>query len=165
MSSSSLEDLNAQMQVWVWEVGNKRLDRTTPERVWQRWKRSSRASWPSRTGRIHNSDEEVRKVARDAYVSWQGSRYSLPWQYGGREVWVGERSEEVEVRHGADCISRHAGAQQQHQVLTQADHHAAIPLGGRRRDSKILVHLRETAPGVEVRPLAAYESLAAGGGR
>lgn len=24
-------------------------------------------------------DEELRKVARDAYVSWQGSRYSVPW--------------------------------------------------------------------------------------
>ncbi len=24
-------------------------------------------------------DEEQRKVARDAYVSWLGSRYSVPW--------------------------------------------------------------------------------------
>jgi|SRR5580704_16010406 hypothetical protein len=25
------------------------------------------------------SDYELRKVARDAYVSWQASRYSVPW--------------------------------------------------------------------------------------
>ena len=79
--------------------------------------------------------------------------------------WVHERGEEFEVRYNADCIARHARAQRQHQVVTQAEHHAAIPLGGSRQDSKILVHLRETAPVVEIRPLAAYESLAAGGGR
>jgi hypothetical protein len=89
----------------------------------------------------------------------------VPWQYAGREVWVRERGEEVEVRYNADCIALHARARQQHQVVTQTQHHAAIPLGGSRRDAKILVHLRETAPVVEIRQLAAYESLAAGGGR
>ena len=33
-------------------------------------------------------DGELRKVARDAYIDWQGSRYSVPWQYVGKEVWV-----------------------------------------------------------------------------
>jgi len=32
--------------------------------------------------------DEPRRVARDAYVSWQGSRYSVPRQYVGKEVWV-----------------------------------------------------------------------------
>ena len=38
-------------------------------------------------------DDEQRRVARDAYVSWKGSRYSVPWHYAGKEVWVA--SEEV----------------------------------------------------------------------
>jgi len=25
-------------------------------------------------------ENEPRRVARDAYVAWQGSRYSVPWQ-------------------------------------------------------------------------------------
>jgi transposase len=162
----SLEDLNAQLRVWVWEVANQRLHGTTHERVWQRWEQEQASLSPIQNRPSYPySDEELRKVARDAYVSWQGSRYSVPWQYAGREVWVHERGEEVEVRYNADCIARHARAQRQHQVVTQAEHHAAIPLGGSRQDSKILVHLRETAPVVEIRPLAAYESLAAGGGR
>ena len=33
------------------------------------------------------------------------------------------------------------------------------------RGDKIFIHLHETAPVVEARPLAAYDSLAAGGGR
>jgi hypothetical protein len=35
-------------------------------------------------------DGELRKVARDAYIDWQGNRYSVPWQYVGKEVWVRE---------------------------------------------------------------------------
>lgn len=162
----SLEDLNAQLRVWVWEVANQRLHGTTHERVWQRWEQEQSSLSPIQNRPPYPySDEELRKVARDAYVSWQGSRYSVPWEYAGREVWVRERGEQVEVRHNADCIALHARSQRQHQVVTQTEHHAAIPLGGSRRDSKILVYLRETAPAVEIRPLAAYESLAAGGGR
>ena len=37
--------------------------------------------------------------------------------------------------------------------------------GGNGRGDKIFIHLHETAPVVEARPLAAYDSLAAGGGR
>ena len=42
-------------------------------------------------------------------------------------------------------------------------HHEGIPLGVRRREGKTLIHIRDTAPVVEIRPLAAYESVAAGG--
>lgn len=38
-------------------------------------------------------------------------------------------------------------------------------LGGERTGGKILIQMRETAPAVEVRSLAAYESLAIGGAR
>jgi len=31
-------------------------------------------------------DGELRKVARDAYIDWHGSRYSVPWQYVGKEI-------------------------------------------------------------------------------
>ena len=36
---------------------------------------------------------------------------------------------------------------------------------GRTTERKILVQIRDTAPAVEIRPLAAYESAAIGGGR
>ena len=48
--------------------------------------------------------------------------------------------------------------------VTNAEHHGDIPLNASRGD-KILVHLRETPPVAETRPLAAYERLAAGGAR
>ena len=51
-----------------------------------------------------------------------------------------------------------------HLILLQQDHHAGIPLGA-RQPHKTLVAIRQTAPQVEVRPLAAYEFATAGGGQ
>ena len=68
------------------------------------------------------------------------------------------------MRHGADCIADHPLARRKHLVVIEPRHHAGIPLGA-RQPGKTLVHLRGAAPVVEVRPLAAYESLAGGGAR
>jgi hypothetical protein len=48
-------------------------------------------------------------------------------------------------------------------VITEQAHHEGIPLDD-SRGGKILVHLREMAPAVEIRPLAAYESVAMAAG-
>jgi len=56
-------------------------------------------------------DGELRKVARDAYVDWQGSRYSVPWQYAGQEVWVQEIAGEVDIRTGRERIAMRGKAQ------------------------------------------------------
>jgi transposase len=160
-----LEDFNTQLRAWVWEVANQRVHGTTHEPVMARWE-ADRLSLRPLANRppYPYLDEELRKVARDAYVSWHGSRYSVPWQYAGREVWVRDRSGEVDILYGSERIAVHARAQRQHAVVTRAEHHHGIPLGG-ARSAKIVVHIRETAPMVEIRPLAAYESVAAGGGR
>lgn len=67
--------------------------------------------------------------------------------------------------YGGERIAEHARAPQQHAVVTRAEHHQGTPLGAAGRGSKVVVHIRESAPVVEIRPLAAYESVAAGGGR
>jgi hypothetical protein len=106
-------------------------------------------------------DDEQRKVARDAYVCWRGSRYSVPWLYARKEVWVRDQGQYVEVRHGADRIAVHCQAVRRHQVVTQREHHEAILLGN-KSTGKTLIHIQQSAPMVERRPLAEYESLAGG---
>jgi hypothetical protein len=66
------------------------------------------------------------------------------------------------VHYGAERIAVHDGAGR-HRVVTHAEHHRGIPLNPRNRRDKIFVHLHETAPVVEARSLAAYESLVDGG--
>src|SRR2546430_2282724 len=41
---------------------------------------------------------------RDGYVSWMGSRYSVPWSYAGKEVWVQDRGASIEMRYGASAL-------------------------------------------------------------
>jgi hypothetical protein len=47
-------------------------------------------------------------------------------------------------------------------VITEPEHHRGIPLGVRQQH-KTLAHIQDTAPVVEIRPLAVYESAAMGG--
>ena len=66
------------------------------------------------------------------------------------------------MRYGAGRIAVHVQAARPHQVITLNDHHAGIPLGN-SQNRKTLIHIEQSAPVVEHRPLAAYESLAMGG--
>lgn len=160
-----LSDLNAELRKWVWEVANQRVHGTTHEQV-AAGLDVDRLSLQPLDGRPPYAymDDELRKVARDAYVSWRGSRYSVPWEYVGRSVWVRDCGRDVEVHFGRDRIAVHSQAARKHMVLTQAEHHQGIPLGA-RAETKILIRIQDTAPVVEIRPLAAYESVAVGGGR
>jgi transposase len=157
----SMTDLNAQLREWVWSVANQRVHGTTHECVKERWDADQRTLSPT-AGRLPypHVDDELRKVARDAYVAWQGSRYSVPWQYAGKEVWVREHGHDVEVRYNAGPIATHRPAARRHEVVRQAEHHEGIPLGTERRGGKTLIQIRERAPEVEARLLDAYERVA-----
>ncbi len=162
---ANLADLNAELRRWVSEVANQRVHGTTHEQILLRWDEDQFAMQPV-NGRLPYPymDDEQRKVARDAYVSWQGSRYSVPWEYAGKEVWVRDYGRDVEVRYGAERIAVHGQAVRRHQIITQSEHHEGIPTGN-RHSGKTLIHIQRNAPVVEQRPLAAYESLATGAAR
>jgi hypothetical protein len=149
----------------VSEVANQRIHGTTHEQVLLRWDEDQFAMQPVKGRPAYPyMDDAQHKVAPDAYVAWQGSRYSVPWEYAGKEVWVRDNAHDVEVRYGAERIAVHAQAVRLHQVVTRSEHHEGIPLGV-PRSGKTLIHIEQSAPIVERRPLAAYESLAAGGAR
>jgi transposase len=159
----SLGDLNAELRCWVAEVANRRVHGTTHEQVLLRFDEDLFSMQPI-DGRppYPYMDDEQRKVARDAYVSWQGSRYSVPWLFAGKEVWVRGLDGRVEVRHGAERIAVHDRAMRRHLVVTHSQHHAGIPLGI-KQSGKTLIHIVQSAPMVERRPLSVYDSVAVGG--
>jgi transposase len=161
---SCLMDFNTELREWLGTVANQRVHGTTYEKVLIRWDMdqfnlqplNGRPSYPY-------ADDELRKVARDAYVAWRASRYSVHWKYAGKEVWVRERGSEVEVYCGNERIAVHQQATRKHEVITLRGHHEGIPLGSEGAGRKVLVQIREQAPSVESRPLAAYDQLAMGG--
>ncbi len=161
-----LEELNAELRDWVWSVANQRVHGTTHGCVLEQWN-TERPYLRPLDGRpaYPYMDEELRKVSPDAFVSWEASRYSVPWMYAGKQAWVREQNQGVvEVRYGAQRIAQHDRAAHKHLLVRKAEHHAGIPLGA-SQPRKTLIHLRDTAPVVEVRPLEAYEAVAAGGVR
>ncbi|MGH9628543.1 MAG: IS21 family transposase, partial [Bryobacteraceae bacterium] len=96
---ANLADLNAELRRWVAEVANRRVHGTTREQVLIRWEEDQLSLQPVKESLAYPfADDEQRKVARDAYVSWQSSRYSVPWQFAGKEVWVRQSGHDVEVR-------------------------------------------------------------------
>jgi hypothetical protein len=127
---SCLMDFNTELRQWVNGVANQRVHGTTREQVLARWE-VDRFSMPLVNGRpaYLYSDDELRKVARDAYVSWQASRYWVLWQYVGQEVWVRPQGVDVEVHHGGQRVAVHSRAERRHQIITYPPHHEGIPLG------------------------------------
>ena len=160
---SGLEDLNSQLRSWVWSIANQRVHGTTHEQPVARWRTEQQQLQPIGTRPPYPcADDQLRRVARDAYVAWDAARYSVPWQYAGRDVWVREKAEQIEIHCGSEKIAVHDRVAR-HRVVTNADHHRGIPLGGDRHSGKTVVQIRSSAPMVETRPLAAYESIAMGG--
>jgi transposase len=158
----SLAGFNAELRRWVAEVANQRIHGTTREQVLLRFDEDQFAMQPvNQRADYPYVDEEPRKVARDAYVAWKGSRYSVPWEYAGRQVHIRECGNEMEVLWGSTRIATHTLVAGGHQVVTSARHHQDIPLGA-KNTTKTLIQIQQGAPAVERRSLSAYDSLAGG---
>ena len=160
--ATSLDDLRGQLRGWVWEVANVRVHGTTHRVVRDAWEAERPHLQPlAERPPFPHRPEQVRRVSRDAYVSYGGNRYSVPWTAVGQEVSVREVGGELEIRGGGERLAVHAVAGGKHQVLTVPAHHAglppatATPPGGKTRITVVA-----TAPEVEVRPLSVYDALA-----
>lgn len=157
-----MADLKAELRKWLCSVANVRVHGTTHEPVMERWAQergtllatANRPAYPF-------ADEELRKVATDAFVNWDASRYSVPWQYAGKQVWVREHEAgRVEVRYGDRRVADHDRAERRHEIVRKPEHHEGIPTGPTRPAGKTLIHVQATAPEVEQRSLDVYEACA-----
>jgi transposase len=163
-----LPDLRGQLRTWVWQVANQRVHGTTYRHVFSAWQEEKLLLLPI-AGRsaYPYASQERRKVSRDAFVSYRGNRYSVPWRTAGQEVLLQEMDGQLHIGRGGERLAVHllcpSGA---HQCVTVAAHHEGIPLGSAQQGGKarILIGLSENqAPVVEVRSLLAYEMEASHG--
>lgn len=160
--ASSVTDLRGQLRTWVWQVANQRIHGTTHRHVFSAWQEEKPLLLPL-LGRVPYpyASEETRKVSRDAFVSFKGNRYSVPWRIAGQEVLVQEVEGQLHIRRSGERLASHllcpAGA---HQVVTVAAHHENIPMDASERGGKAKIVIRPKEidlPVVEVRSLLAYE--------
>jgi hypothetical protein len=156
-------DLNRQGRAWCDRVANVRVHGTTHERPVDRWpaERAALRALPT-ADRLEVFLWDGRRVARDGYVSWDGTSYGLPWPWRpGQAVQVQARGGLVELWVGQDRRAvyprgRYPGQRQTHPqqwtgLVARAGRPRPEPHGVQRCDLEI-----------EQRPLATYAALVGG---
>ena len=131
-------DLNRQGLEWCDVVANARVHGTTHRVPWEMLEeeRPHLGKLPDRATLAPYLRED-RKVSRDGFVSWEGSRYGVHWKWVGATVQVGERQGTVEIWAGDERIAVHPRAQQPKQRFILPGQWAGLPrvttgLGKRR---------------------------------
>ena len=158
-------DVNRQGLEWCDSVANRRIHGTTHRVPWEMLaeERAHLGRLPGRASLAPYLRED-RKVARDGFVSWEGSRYGVHWKWVGRIVQVGQRQGTVEIWVGDERIAVHPRAQRPGQRLILPGQWQGLARGdGRPRPEAMAVQI--PVGDVEQRSLDVYELAAVGGGR
>ena len=155
-------DLNRQGLEWCDVVANARVHGTTHRVPWEMLaeERPHLGKLPDRATLAPYLRED-RKVSRDGFVSWEGSRYGVHWKWVGATVQVGERQGTVEIWAGDERIAVHPRAQQPKQRFILPGQWAGLPRGD-HRPRKEAVAVQIPAGEVEQRSLEVYELVAGG---
>ena len=158
-------DLNRQGLEWCDVVANRRIHGTT-HRVPGEMLDEERAHLGKLPDRATLAPylREDRKVARDCFISWEGSRYGVHWKWVGRTVQVGQRLGTVEIWSGSERIAVHPRAQQAGQRFILPGQWQGLPKGN-GRPLREAVAVQIPAGEVERRSLDVYELAALGGAR
>ncbi len=152
-----LDDLNRQALEWCRKVDSK-VHGTTGEIPLEALRKESLLPLPDKSVR-DKYRWETRKVTRDGFVSYDGAKYGVPWQYSGREVRVRVCGDCFEVFYGEIRIVCHkinyasgriVWSKGQYQGLAERGG-MALPLPFARK---------KEAEAVEIRSLSVYDILA-----
>lgn len=100
---------------------------------------------------------EIRKVSKDGFVSYDGAKYGIPWQYSGKELRVRLCEGTFQAFDGAICIAEHVAVYQsgkiswlpgQYKGLVQNHGLPVTPSFGKQIPKE-----------VDIRPLYVYDQL------
>jgi transposase len=126
---SGLTDLNEKARNWLDNVANTRIHATTKMIPFDRLKEEN--LHPLKEGNYVLEHSETRKSSKDCYISFEGNRYSIPYQHSCRELIVklmGDHQEEkLQIFHGQELIAVHKMSYQKGQMITDPKHFAGIP--------------------------------------
>ncbi len=83
----SFEDLQKKLKDFQQKL-NQRLHSVTKQIPQQMYENERPALLSVPEQRYISTKEEVRKVTFDCLISYGGSRYSVPWMFAGKQVWI-----------------------------------------------------------------------------
>lgn len=75
--------------------------------------------------------EEMRKVSWDCLVSFRGSKYSVPWRYAGKRVWLRcSQGTHLAIRNQrGEEVARHALAEKKGATVMEQSHYEGLRKG------------------------------------
>lgn len=75
--------------------------------------------------------EEMRKVSWDCLVAFRGSKYSVPWEYAGKHVWLRcSQGTMVSIRNQkGEEVARHAIAEKKGRTVMEQRHYEGLRKG------------------------------------
>ncbi|MEC1894799.1 IS21 family transposase [Cytobacillus firmus] len=168
---STLEELNAQVRIWLDQTANKKPNDTTKEMPLERWQKEQPflQTWGTKP-LFSISQWEVREVSKDCMISYGGNRYSVPYRFSGSQVNVrlNER-QELEIYYEQELIAHYPLASGKAKSIMTAAHYEGLP--GTKKEQEIQNHnglatldsiIPDSVPTVETRPLAVYAAFEEG---
>jgi len=169
VTQMTLEELNGEALRWLRETADVRVHGTTHERPIDRWPAEAAALKPLDGHRDYDTSYvSHRLVNREGYISYRGSRYSVPPEHAGRLLLVKEEADgKLRVYSGQHQVIEHTLAEKPGSVITAPGHVEAVRAlarAGRRNSARPnRRRLPQSAPPwpswpeVQVRPLAVYD--------
>lgn len=154
---TDIDDLNHQALLWCRKVDNKRHG-TTGEIPLIALEYEPLAPLPSRTV-LDKYKWETRKVLRDGFISFDGAKYGVPWQYSGREVRVRICNDHFEAYDGEVRIACHKVEYTSGRIVWLKGQYEG--LAERNGIAAPFSYAKQTdASAVEIRPLSIYDQVA-----
>jgi len=161
-------DFSEQLLQWNHEIADVRLHGTTHERPIDRFAAEQPHLLPvSGQPSFRLEARFTRMVADDFLVSFETNRYSVPFTLIGQSVEVHRRAGEIRIFHAGRLVASHPELCGKYQLHVLPEHGpGALARNPRQRSSTPPPSVHGAAPWtlqVEVRDLAAYETLCTGG--
>jgi transposase len=122
---SGLPALNEKARNWLDNVANVRIHATTQVVPFDRIKDENLN--PFRGADYVLEQSQMRKSSKDCYISFEGNRYSIPYQYSRRDLMVKHRGEDLRIFYGNELIATHKLCYRKGQMVTDPQHFLGIP--------------------------------------
>ena len=163
---SSFSDLNSQLQGWLSRV-NSTVHGTTHEIPRDRFKEESlHLQHIDQAHPYHNVREETRKISRDAYISYLGNLYSVPYRFAGRPSILRISDTSFVVIVGSEEVCTHEILPGRGRVSRNKDHFKGLLSEILKQNSAHPIKgsgiLKFDDPDVEHRSLTVYDALIKG---
>jgi len=154
----SLKEINERARGWLTKI-NQRIHGTTHEKPFERLSQENLIPLTQRAYDI--TEIEYRKVTLESYIHFQTNRYSVPYQYAGKEVALKVSENQLQIIYRQEMIAKHdIQTQKQHQWITQSAHLEGLKnLRYGTGKPKRSIPPKTYLPEVTIRDLRVYEEV------